>query len=290
MKKVLITGKNSYVGVKLNRWLLQFPNEYTVDSISVRNEEWNDKDFSKYDVVVHVAGIAHIKETKENAPLYYRVNRDLAYDVAKKVKSSGVKQFVFLSSMSVYGVESGLIDKKTPLNPKNNYGKSKLEAEELISSLADTDYKIAIIRPPMIYGESCKGNYMKLSKLAISIPCFPKIENKRSMIYVDHLSEFMKLLIDNCESGVFHPQNMEYVKTSELVKEIANFHGKKIVLTKLFNPILRAIMYGALKKMFGNLVYDKELSRYKANYCMESFRDTITLTEGGDKENEIDSI
>src|SRR5690606_7124221 len=118
-------------------------------------------------VVIHVAGIAHVKETKENADLYYKVNRDLAFEVAKKAKNEGVKQFIFLSSMSVYGIETGIIKINTPTNPKTNYGRSKLEAEELISSIESDSFKVAILRPPMIYGKGCKGNYIRLANLAI---------------------------------------------------------------------------------------------------------------------------
>src|SRR5699024_2819593 len=160
---------------------------------------WKEKDFSMYDVVVHVAGIAHRKETKENAQLYYEINRDLAYDVAQKSKTESVKQFIFLSSMSVYGLEEGVIDGRTPLHPKSNYGKSKLEAENLIQPLENKNFKVAIIRPPMIYGKDCKGNYQRLAKIAKKVPVFPKIDNKRSMIYIDNLSEFIRLSIDRSE-------------------------------------------------------------------------------------------
>ncbi|WP_326929628.1 NAD-dependent epimerase/dehydratase family protein [Bacillus sp. m3-13] len=187
MKNILITGKHSYVGKNLEKWLNKYPPDlYLTDSISLRDDSWKEKDFSKYDVVFHVAGIAHIKETEENAHLYYKVNRDLAYETAKKAKNDGVNLFVFLSSMSVYGIESGLIDKHTPPRPISNYGKSKLEAEYLIEDLADDNFKVIILRPPMIYGKGCNGNYPKLVNLAKKSPFFLDIKNKRSMIYIDN--------------------------------------------------------------------------------------------------------
>ncbi|MGB4351276.1 MAG: NAD-dependent epimerase/dehydratase family protein, partial [Tissierellaceae bacterium] len=218
MKSILITGKNSYIGSRFEEWLAKYPDKYKVDAISLRDESWKEKDFSEYDVIYHVAGIAHRKETKENRELYYAVNRDLAYEVAKKSKQDGIKQFIFLSTMSVYGLESGVIDEYTPLKPKSNYGKSKLQAEELIKPLEDDSFKIAILRPPMVYGKGCKGNYPRLAKLAKITPIFPDIDNKRSMIYIDNLSEFVRLLIDDYSSGLFLPQNSEYVKTSEMVR------------------------------------------------------------------------
>jgi nucleoside-diphosphate-sugar epimerase len=281
MKKILITGKNSYVGKSLEEWLGNHPDSYSVDSISLRNDSWKKKSFSEYDVVFHVAGIAHIKETKENAHLYYKVNRDLAYEVALKAKNESVKQFIFVSSMSVYGLENGEINKHTPLYPKSAYGKSKLEAEKLISHLIDKSFIVATIRPPMIYGNNCKGNYLRLASLSDKIPVFPNVENKRSMIFIDNLSEFVKQLIDNYSGGIFFPQNTEYVCTTEMVKLIAEAQGKSMKITKLFNPILLRLMnVSKVNKVFGDLVYEKRMSEYKNNYNVFSFKRSIFRTEG----------
>jgi UDP-glucose 4-epimerase len=279
MKKILITGKNSYVGRSLEKWLGNYPDRYSIDSISLRNDSWKEKDFSEYDVVFHVAGIAHIKETKENAYLYYKVNRDLAIEVAQKAKNESVEQFIFLSSMSVYGIETGVIDKDSPLKPKSNYGKSKLEAEELITNLENSVFKVAILRPPMIYGKGCKGNYTRLAKLALKTPIFPDLDNKRSMIYIDNLSEFIKWVIDNCSSGLFFPQNNEYVNTSKMVEIIAKTHGKKVLVTKLFNPLFILMKRNeTVNKVFGNLVYEKSLSNLERVEQI-SLVESIKLTE-----------
>lgn len=279
MKKILITGKNSYVGTSLEKWLGNYPERYSIDSISLRDDSWKEKDFSKYDIVVHVVGIAHIKETKENAELYYRVNRDLAFDVAQKAKVENVKQFIFLSSMSVYGIDCGVIDKSTPLNPKSNYGKSKLEAEKLISSLEGTSFKVAILRPPMIYGKGCKGNYPRLANLAMRIPVFPLIENQRSMIFIDNLCEFIRLIIDEYSTGLFFPQNEDYVCTSEMVRVVARLNGTNIRMTRIFNPLLRILRVGTVNKVFGDLIYDKEMDEFKNRYTIYDFKTTISLTE-----------
>lgn len=281
MKKILITGVRSYIGKSLEKWLGNYPDRYSIDTISLRNDLWKEKDFSGYDVVFHVAGIAHIKETKENVDLYYKVNRDLAFDTAKKAKTEGVEQFIFLSSMSVYGIDNGVIDKNSPLNPKSNYGNSKLQAEELIKTLGYNGFKIAIIRPPMIFGKGCKGNYPKLANLALKAPFFPDIKNKRSMIYIDNLCEFVRLLIEDCSSGLFFPQNEKYVCTSELVKTIAEAQGKKIRMTKLFNPLLKLISINIVNKVFGDLVYEKKMSdsMNKQKYNFIDFKESISLTE-----------
>ncbi|NBG89623.1 NAD-dependent epimerase/dehydratase family protein [Isachenkonia alkalipeptolytica] len=280
MKNILITGKNSYIGTSLENWLMREPDKYKVDTVDMKDGTWKEMDFSSYDVVFHVAGIAHIKETSDNQDLYYKVNRDLAYETAQKAKQDGVEQFIFLSSMSVYGIENGVINRDTPLKPNSAYGKSKIEAEDLINKLQDDSFTVATLRPPMVYGKGCRGNYPRLAGLALKTPVFPKVENKRSMIYVDNLSEFVKQLIDNKSGGLFFPQNAEYVNTSEMVKLIAEVHGKKILMTKLFNPLLRLLNVSTVNKVFGDLVYDMNMSEYESDYRVCGSGKSILKTEG----------
>jgi UDP-glucose 4-epimerase len=280
MKRVLITGKNSYIGTALENWLMREPDKYKVDTVDMKDGSWKEKDFSQYDVVFHVAGIAHIKETSDNQELYYKVNRDLAYETAQKAKQDGVEQFIFLSSMSVYGIENGVIDKNTHLKPSSAYGKSKIEAEELINKLQDDSFTVATLRPPMVYGKGCRGNYPRLVGLALKTPVFPMVDNKRSMIYIDNLSEFVKQLIDNRSGGLFFPQNTEYVNTSEMVRLIAEAHGKRMVMTKLFNPLLRLLNVSTVNKVFGDLVYDMSMSDYESDYRVCGFGESILKTEG----------
>ncbi len=280
MKRVLITGKNSYIGTSLENWLMRERDKYKVDTIDMKDGSWKEKDFSSYDVVFHVAGVAHIKETSDNQDIYYKVNKDLAYETAQKAKQDGVEQFIFLSSMSVYGIENGVIDKNTPLKPSSAYGKSKIEAEELINKIQDDSFNVATLRPPMVYGKGCRGNYPRLVRLALKTPIFPKVDNKRSMIYIDNLSEFVKQLIDNGSGGLFFPQNADYVNTSEMVRLIAEAHGKKIVMTKLFNPLLNPLNVSTVNKVFGDLVYDMRMSEFESNYRVCGFKESIKKTEG----------
>ena len=255
MKKILITGANSYIGTSFEKWMAQY-SEYEIDTIDMIDGSWRQYDFSKYDVVFHVAGIAHRKETKENAQLYYDVNRDLAIEVAKKTKQNGVRQLILLSSMSVFGMTTGTITADTIPVPVSNYGKSKLEADVEIEKLSDTDFKVAILRPPMVYGEGCKGNYQLLRKFALKSPVFPDFKNRRSMIHIDTLCVRVKEYIDEAVTGFFYPQDSEYVCTTEMVKKIAEENHKKIHFTKILNPIIRLMNVGIVNKVFGNLIYD----------------------------------
>ncbi len=276
MKRILITGANSYIGVSFENYIkANYPDDYTVDTVDMIDGTWREKDFSGYDSVFHVAGIAHQKETKDNAELYYKVNRDLVADVATKAKEDGVKQFIFLSSMSVYGMEIGVITKDTVPDPKSNYGKSKLQAEKLLNELQDDNFKVAILRPPMVYGKGCKGNYQTLRKFVLKFRTFPTLANRRSMIFVDNLSSYVENLIATDSFGMFFPQNPTVVCSKDLVKAICKQNGVNLFLCPLFN-LVKIIPLSTLKKVFGDLLYDEidEWSRHGID-----FDTTVALTE-----------
>lgn len=258
MKKILITGANSYIGVSFENYLKNnFSGDYEIDTVDMQDAAWREISFSGYDAVFHVAGIAHVKETAQNCELYYKVNRDLAADVAVKAKEDGVSQFVFLSSMSVYGLETGVITADTVPMPKTNYGKSKLQAEEKIFPLADGGFKVAVLRPPMVYGEGCKGNYQALVKIAEKFSFFADYSNKRSVIHIQRLCEFVKSIIDECKSGLFFPQDEKYACTCKMILNIAECKGRKIRLLKILNPAisLLKLLTTKGKKAFGDLIY-----------------------------------
>lgn len=285
MKKILITGANSYIGTSFEKYMAQFAAEYQIDTVDMLDNAWREKDFSAYDVVYHVAGIAHSdngKISKEKEELYYRVNTRLTVETAAKAKEAGVKQFIFMSSAIVYGESAPLgrkktITKDTPLSPANCYGDSKVQAEKGLLALEDETFKVVILRPPMIYGKGSKGNYPILEKFAKKLPFFPYVKNERSMLYIDNLVTFVKLMIDNEEQGTFFPQNAEYSNTSEMVKTIALANGKKLRLIKGFGWALKflGLFTGLFKKAFGNLTYDKAISEYKQEYRVKSLEDSI---------------
>jgi UDP-glucose 4-epimerase len=287
MKKILVTGANSYIGASFERWVSKKSEEYSVDKISVRDDRWKEYSFKEYDAVYHTAAIVHVKENDEDK--YYKVNRDLTIDIAKKAKEEGVKQFIFLSTMGVYGTETGYITHETLPAPKAPYAKSKYEAEQLLLEIKSDDFKVAILRPPLVYGEGCPGNYTRLSTLALRLPFFPDINNKRSMIFIDNLSEFVRLIMDQSKSGIFFPQNKEYVSTTELMKNIAKVHEKNLKATKLFNFgfFLVFNLSATFRKVFGSFVYDKQLlggpesEVYGENfdYTTCSFYESIKMTE-----------
>ena len=290
MKKILITGANSYIGTSIERYLAQWPQQYQVDTVDMVDGSWSERSFAGYDAVFHVAGIAHSDTgnvSEERKALYYKVNTDLTVETAKKAKAEGVGQFIFMSSAIVYGDSAPIGQQKvitadTPLAPANFYGDSKVQAEKGILPLNDDDFHVVVLRPPMIYGPGSKGNYPVLSKLAQKLPVFPKVANQRSMLYIGNLAEFVRLMIENREQGIFWPQNGEYSNTTELVRLIANAQGKNILIVPGLGWALKLLGHatGLVNKAFGSLSYDMELSRYREDYRKYSLAESIELTEG----------
>lgn len=235
MKKILIAGADSYVGNALEQYLQRRLEEYSVDTVDTREDAWKNAEFSSYDCVFHVAGIAHVdigKLSEDEKKIYYKVNTNLALDVAKTAKDKGVKQFIFMSSS-------------------------------------------------IVYGKNSKGNYRVLSGMVKKYPFFPKVENKRSMLYIGNLVEFVRLMVQNKEDGIFCPCDKEEVCTSELAKMIAQAQGKKIVLVPGMKWILKLLSHASKKvnKAFGNFLYSDEVSSYKEEYRMFSLNEAVRETE-----------
>ena len=291
MKKILITGANSYIGTSFERYIKEnYPEDFQTDTLDMLDSEWKEYDFSGYDSIFHVAGIAHAdvgNVSEERKQLYYKVNCDLAYETASKAKEAGVGQFIYMSSIIVYGEsapygKTKMITEDTKPEPANFYGDSKLQAEIKLTPLQSEDFNIVIIRPPMIYGPGSKGNYPVLSKLAHKLPLFPNIKNERSMLYIENLCEFIGLLIRNNEAGLYFPQNSEYAGTTEIVKVI----NPKIKINRLLNigvmicSKIPGKISGLCNKAFGSMVYDKAMSEYKSRYDRYSLTESIEKTEG----------
>lgn len=298
-KKVLITGADSYIGESFVKYAKKYyADNFEIDTIDMRGDSWKEKDFSEYDIVYHVAGIAHAdvgnisNETKEK---YYAVNTDLAVETARKAKMEGVQEFVFMSSMIVYGDSAPygkekVIDANTVPAPANFYGDSKLQADVAVRELAGDSFKVLVLRPPIIYGKRSKGNYPMLAKLAKKVPVFPNVSNKRSMLYIDNLCEFLCqiMLIKEMKQNatVLIPQNAEWVRTTELVRKIAEVSGKKIMELKILRPAVAiggkmpGKVGGLINKAFGNNCYTYGISTYPGiNYQNVSLSESIVRTE-----------
>ena len=280
MKQVYIIGKNGYIASSFGLWLEKQPEAYAVHTIPARGFVPETFDFSQADVVVFAAGIAHLPSKDAKDAPYAAVNCNLAVSTARKAAQDGVGQFLYLSSMSVYGADSGAIEQHTPLSPKNAYGRSKQMAEEQLSQLRSPQFRVCILRPPMVYGTNCRGNYQTLRRIACSVPVFPVVNNRRSMIHIDNLCAWMQWAIDTQSTDLLLPQDPFYVSTSEMVRLIAAAHGKKKVLIPGFGKLLSALPVSAAKKAFGSLYYAPSAEDHSVVRTLE---EAISRTEGGAK-------
>ncbi len=284
--KILITGKNSYIGTHVRDFLIEYG--HAVDELDTLTEEWKTYDYSSFDAIVHVAAIVHENAKKSSEEIFKAVNTELPYNIAQLAKIAGVKQFVFMSTMAVYGCEKKLpkgnvIDENTPLNPKTLYGKSKLEAEKLLMELQDESFHVAIIRPPNVYGKDCPGNYMNaFKKIALKIPVFPDAfrESRQSMLYIDNLSNFIRLVIENYLFGIFFPQDDVIPNSCELIKLLGDSIGKKIVFSGFLGKIMVLFKNITLiVKLYGGVSYNNNLSyHFNNDYRLFSFNDGINRT------------
>ena len=283
MTKVIITGAGSYVGESVRRYILSTSSDFEFDAVDTMNDAWKEADYSKYDVVYHVAGIAHVNADPKMEALYYKVNRDLTVEVARAAKAAGVKQFIFMSSQIVFhesqSLKSEVLTADTKENPNGFYGDSKLQAEKGLHELECDAFKVCILRPPMIYGPNSKGNFPRLVKLAQKTPLFPAWHNKRSMLYIDNLAEFVKQAILRELSGTFYPQNRELADTVEIIRYFAKANGHKVWITRLMNPFvwLGSFVLQPINKMFATYYYAPEMSKMDFDYQLVSFEESLKL-------------
>ena len=281
MKKILITGAGSYVGESVRRYILSTSSDFQIDAVDTMGDNWKKADYSQYDVVYHVAGIAHVNADPKMEALYYKVNRDLTIEVAKHAKAAGVKQFIFMSSQIVFhesqSLKTEVLTAQTKENPNGFYGDSKLQAELGIKPLEDENFKVCILRPCMIYGPNAKGNFPRLAKLACKTPVFPCWHNKRSMLYIDNLAEFVKQAVLRELSGTYYPQNRELADTVEIIRFFAKAAGHRIWITRLLNPFvwLGSFVLQPINKMFATYYYDPEMSKTDFDYQLVSFEESL---------------
>lgn len=281
---ILIVGKDSYIGSHLHDWLTY--HDHQVKILDVLNDEWKSFDYSHYDVIVHVAGIVHQPKCND-WELYKRINTDMPIAIATMAKEQGVKQYLFFSTMGVYGLEKELIpnivSKDTPLWAEDMYGKSKLMAEEGLLKLQDSHFNVVCIRPPSVYGKGCRGGYISgFTKVVCRLPVIPFAFNhvKQSFIYIDNLSELVRLILERNLSGIFCPQDDRAVSANELLEAIANGIGKKYRSSWLIGLIVRFFCFiPFVKKAYGGLAYSKILSTIPGlDYVIVPFDEGIKRT------------
>lgn len=267
--KLLILGKNSYVGVSVKNYIERHHSDMSITMASSRDGVWKNLDFAKYDAVYNVSGLCHADSKHGTPEQYMSINGQLPIDMGQKAKNDRCKLFINMSSSIIYGNmsfigEDKTMDRDTAPAPVNVYGESKLFAEKGLLKLEGQNFSVALIRAPLIYGENSTGNFPLLVKFARKSPIFPDIKNQQSMIYIDNLCELIYLIVKHQKGGIYLPQDPDIKCTSLLVKDMARLCNHRIVMTKIFNPILKIlgkrIYY--IDKAFGNTAYTKEASNY----------------------------
>lgn len=270
--KILIIGKNSYIGDHIDEWLTKYGHE--VEQLDVLTEDWKAYDYRPYDAIVHVAGIVH-RPNCQDWNLYKSVNTDMPIAIAQSYKSlrgsKGLKGlYVYFSTMGVYDAGKKLapsvVDENTPILVEGNsmYGKSKAMAEEGLLELQDGTFNVAFVRPPSVYGKGCKGGYITgFTKIARLLPIIPRAyENAcQSFVYIDNLSECVRLIIEKQLSGGFCPQDDETPNANRLLEVICKGIGKKYRCSRLLGLCLQFVSFIPLvKKAYGGIEYSRKLS------------------------------
>ena len=272
------------MGENVRKYIMQTAgDQFVIDAVDTFGDNWKKADFSQYDVVYHVAGIAEVNGKKGMEQLYYKVNTDLTIEIAKHAQANGVKQFIFMSSMIVYketqSLKGNIITPEAQPAPNGVYGDSKLKAEEGLKDVAKGEgrMKVCILRPPMIYGPNSKSNLLRLGRLGTKVPFFPNWRNKRSMLYIDNLGEFVKQAVLRELEGTFYPQNRELSATVDIIRFFAKAAGHRIWITKLLNPFvwLGSFVLQPVNKMFADSYYVPEMSEYGFEYQIVSFEESL---------------
>lgn len=285
MKKVILVGIGGYIGGKFTEYINNNYPDWQVDAVDSMNRKWAETDFTGYDAVYNVSGLAHANARQGTEEQYYSVNGQLPIDVAAKAKAEGVPLFIQMSSMVVYGDMSGLGEEKkifenTEPEESSIYGKSKMMAERGLHKFVDENFHVAIVRPPLIYSEFARDNFPRLVNFAKKSPIFPNLKNQQSMVYVDNLCELIHLIIENNKGGIYYPQQECYIETSKMVCDIADAVGNRMWQTKIFNPFLKFFSkwekLAFIHKAFGSITYDMSISNhFEGKYRVVSYEESI---------------
>ena len=276
--KVLITGSNGFVGKELS-------NFFKLNGIDhkclTRNSQYLDLDqkhvlledfycveswvevLKDIDVVIHLVAKTHknFDSTLNSLEEYRNINVKITETLCKSIKKSRAHRLVYLSSIKVNGESTNsnqFFDENTIPKPEDNYGKTKLEAEEVIKKeFSNSGKEYTIIRAPLLYSaKNLKGNLKLLEKIirkGIPLP-LGSIKNQRSMLELKTLCEFISACLSSFETSnkIFLVSNDERYSTPEIINKIAN----DISITPKIFPFPQKLL-----KLFFLIIGKKELSK-----------------------------
>jgi len=261
MTRVLVTGCGGFIGRavchELRRRKIEFNGttrirtlemDFPVYQITDINQQtdWR-KSLSEVDVVLHLAGRAHVLNDKATDPLseFRRVNVAGTINLAQQALESGARRFIFMSSIGVNGniTCTSPFNELSPPTPHADYAVSKLEAEHELRKLFEKiPAQLVIIRPPLVYGPEVPGNFRRLLNfVARELPLpLGAIHNQRSMIAVENLVDFLITCIQHPRAGgeMFLVADGTDISTPRLIRLLGEGMGK----TPLLLPVPKVLL------------------------------------------------
>lgn len=260
MQKVAIIGKDSYIGNAIDAHLTKLG--MTVEQVEAQDGQWENYDFQGVDTVIMVAAIVHRKDITD-AAIYNEVNTRLPLRVAEKAKNAAVGQFVFFSTMAVYGkgrsITDYYVDENSPFAPATLYAKSKYAAEQGLKAMEDENFTVAVVRPPSVYGKGCKGNlidqYIRIARKLPVIPkCHPNVP--QGMLSVDNLAAAVGEIVADRRGGDFHPQDAQVISSAQMLVILRKASGRKAPYSGFLGAAGSLLRFtGPYKKLFGGIAY-----------------------------------
>jgi UDP-glucose 4-epimerase len=270
----MITGAGGYIGRALTSGL---HGDHNVIPVSLREQAVGNLQFDGVDAVLHLAGVAH-RAGRVADEEYFDVNTKLTVKTATVARDRGVKHFVFFSSMAVFGSHGNLndhsvvLDEQSACTPQTAYGASKLAAEAQLALLAADGFRVARVRPPMVYGAGCPGNMARLLQLVKLLPVLPfdYSENRRSVVYIENLVDFVRCVVGREEDGVLLPQDPAPVSIRDLVTALAEGVGKSVRLVRfprrLFG-LLCSARRRTMESLYGTLALDSRVTNERLGFA-----------------------
>lgn len=292
-KTLMVTGASGFIG---SNFIKKYSEEYNIIPVDLIKNRPEDLDYTEVDAILHLAALVH---QMNGAPeeKYYEVNTELTRRLATTAKEKGVKHFVFYSTVKVYGNDGDLLNhnfiltENSPCKPNDPYGASKYEAEKLLSELKDKNFKVAVVRPPMVYGDGVKGNMLSLIKLIDKFPIIPFNfeKNKRTIISIENLLYMTHLIIKNEADGIYLGTEGNPVSIKEIAESIERALGKKkrnIKLPSLMFKLLCKIKPNIMVRLYGTLAFKQEDNHNKIGYKPKDSMDNqikIMIQKFGEK-------
>lgn len=281
---ILLTGSTGFIG---SYFINQYSSHFKVNTFSFIRDNFDKLKLDGINCVVHCGALVHQMKEEPSYEEFFDSNVNHTLQMAIKAKANNVKQFIFISTVKVFGEESKeIFNENSPTNPKDDYGLTKKIAEEKLLKLEDKNFKVAILRLPLVFGPGVKANFRSLINIVNTFKILPlgSINNKRSMVFVGNVCQYIFQIIKLKERGIFIANEDESLSTSELINQISTALGKNVILFSIpfSKQLLKILKPKYYQRLFGNFEVDntltKKILKIEQNKfsCNQSFKETIS--------------